>query len=156
MNRSSEWRRESSGPFYLLQHELNRLLEEYLQPARSRGKEAPPTDIDPTSWNPLIDVYETPEEIVVVAEIPGVNPAAVDLAVTGNVMTLRGVKETADLPEPAVLLRERRLGSFNRQITLPDQVDFDRAHAEANHGVLKVRLPKRTAAKPRTIPIRPG
>jgi HSP20 family protein len=70
MNRSSEWRRESSGPFYLLQHELNRLLEEYLQPARSRGKEAPPTDIDPTSWNPLIDVYETPEEIVVVAEIP--------------------------------------------------------------------------------------
>ncbi len=156
MTRSSEWRRDSTGPFYLLQNELNRLLEEYLQPGRTRGKEAPPTDLDPTSWNPSIDVYETPEEIVVVAEIPGVNPAAVELAVTGNVLTLRGVKENADLPEPAILLRERRLGSFNRQLTLPDQVDFDKAQAEANHGVLKIRLPKRTSAKPRTIPIRPG
>jgi HSP20 family protein len=135
---------------------LNRLLEEYLQGGRTRGKDSPPTDLDPTAWNPLIDVYDTPEEIVVVAEIPGVNPAAVDLAVTGNVLTLRGVKATTDLPEPAIVLRERRLGSFNRQITLPDEVDFDKAQADVNHGVLRVRLPKRGAAKPRTIPIRSG
>jgi HSP20 family protein len=131
-------------------------LEEYLQGGRTRGKDSPPTDLDPTAWNPLIDVYDTPEEIVVVAEIPGVKPAAVDLAVTGNVLTLRGVKESADLPEPAIVLRERRLGTFNRQLTLPDEVDFDKAQAEVNHGVLRVRLPKRGAAKPRTIPIRPG
>jgi HSP20 family protein len=135
---------------------LNRLLEEYLQGGRTRGKDSPPTDLDPTAWNPLIDVYDTPEEIVVVAEIPGVNPAAVDLAVTGNVLTLRGVKATTDLPEPAVVLRERRVGSFNRQLTLPDEVDFDKAQADVNHGVLRVRLPKRGAAKPRTIPIRSG
>jgi HSP20 family protein len=156
MTRSSQWHRESSGPFHVLQNELNRLLEEYLQGGRTRGKDAPPTDLDPTAWNPSIDVYDTPEEIVVVAEIPGVNPAAVDLAVTGNVLTLRGVKETTDLPEPGIVLRERRLGGFNRQLTLPNEVDFDKAHAGVNHGVLTVRLPKRSAAKPRTIPIRPG
>lgn len=156
MTRSTHWHRDSTGPFSVLQNELSRLLEEYLQGGRARGKETPPTDLDPTAWNPSIDVYDTPDEFVLVAEIPGVNPSTLDLAVTGNVLTLRGVKEAADLPEPAVVLRERRLGGFNRQLTLPNEVDFDKAHAEVNHGVLKVRLPKRGAAKPRTIPIKPG
>jgi HSP20 family protein len=156
MTRSSQWHRDSAGPFSVLQNELNRLLEEYLQGGRGRSKETPPTDLDPTAWNPSIDVYDAPDEIVVVAEIPGVDPSKVDLAVTGNVLTLRGVKEAADLPEPAIVLRERRLGGFNRQLTLPNEVDFDKARAEVNHGVLKVRLPKRSAAKPRTIPINPG
>ena len=94
--------------------------------------------------------------MIVVVEIPGVDPAAVDLAVTGNVLSLRGVKEPGDLPEPCLQVRERRFGAFHRQITLPNEVDFDKAQAEANQGVLKIRLPKRSAAKPRTIPIRPS
>jgi len=155
MARSTHWRREASGPFHLLQHELNRFLEEYLQPGRYRPSEPPPTDLDPSEWNPSVDVYETPDEMIVVAELPGVDPASIDLAVTGNVLSLRGVKETGDLPEPLLQVRERRFGAFYRQLTLPHEVDFDKAQAEANHGVLKIRLPKRIAAKPRTIPIRP-
>jgi HSP20 family protein len=155
MARSAHWRREASGPFQVLQHEFKRFLEEYLQPGRSSGSEPPPTDLDPSEWNPAVDVYETPDEMIVVAEIPGVDPASVDLAVTGNVLSLRGVKATGDLPEPLLQVRERRFGAFYRQLMLPHEVDFEKAQAEANQGVLKIRLPKRIAAKPRTIPIRP-
>jgi HSP20 family protein len=156
MARSGHWRREPSGPFQLLQHEFSRFLEEYLQGGRSGGPAPPPTDIDPSEWNPAFDVYETPDEMIVVAEIPGVDPASIDLAVTGNVLTLRGVKETGDLPESLLQVRERRFGPFYRQLMLPHEVDFEKAQADANQGVLKVRLPKRVAAKPRTIPIRPS
>jgi HSP20 family protein len=94
--------------------------------------------------------------MIVVAEIPGVDPASVDLALTDNVLSLRGVKAAANLPEPAIQLRERRVGAFHRELTLPHEVDFDKAQAEANQGVLTIRLPKRATAKPRTIPIRPS
>ena len=103
-----------------------------------------------------MDVYDTPEEVIVVAEIPGVDPATIDLAVTGNLLTLRGQKDATDLPETLLQTRERHLGSFHREIALSNEVDFDKAQADAKQGVLKIRLPKRTAAKPRTIPIRPG
>ncbi len=152
---SSQWRREASGPFHVLQNELNRLLEEYLQP-RFSGSETPPTNLDPTDWTPAVDVYETPDEMIVVAEVPGVDPASIDLALTGDVLTLRGTKEVGDLPESVLQVRERRFGAFHRQLVLPNEVDFDKAQAEAKLGVLKIRLPKRTAAKPRTIPIRPS
>ena len=152
---SNHWRREAAGPFHLLQNELNRLLEEYLQP-RFSGPDVPPTNPDPTDWSPAVDVYETPDETVVVAEIPGVDPASIDLAVTGNLLTLRGVKAASDLPESLLQLRERRFGAFHRQLVLPNEVDFDKAQAEANLGVLKIRLPKRTAARRRTIPIKPS
>jgi len=139
-----------------LQNELSRFLEGYLQPGPFGGSEPGPTDLHPTEWTPAVDVYETPDEMIVVAEIPGVDPMSIDLAVTGNVLSLRGVKEAGDLPEPLLQVRERRLGAFHRQLTLPHEVDFEKAQAEANQGVLKVRLPKRITAKPRTIPIRPS
>lgn len=156
MARPGYWRREASGALEVLQHELNRLLEEYVQPTRFRGAESPPTDLDPTTWSPAADIYETPDEMIVVIEVPGVDPATIDLSVVGNVMSVRGVKEPGDLPEPVLVLRERRFGPFVRQLTLPNEVDFDKAQAEAKEGVLKIRLPKPSAAQPRTIPIRPS
>jgi HSP20 family protein len=154
MPRPSEWRRGAASPLNILQHELNRLLEEYLQPSRYGPAQAPPTDIDPQAWSPTVDVYETNDEMFVIVEVPGVDPSTIDLAVTGDVLSIKGMKEPSSLPEGVPHLRERRFGAFHRQLSVPD-VDFDKAQAEANQGVLKIRIPKRTAAKPRTIPIRP-
>ena len=156
MGRSSQWRREQFIPFGFLQNELARLLEDYLQPEGRGGSHAPPTDLEPTGWSPLIDVYETPEATLVVAEIPGVDPAQVELSITGNLLVLRGIKELGDLPEPQLQVRERRFGSFLRQVMVSSDVDFDAAQADAKNGVLTIRLPKQRAAKPRTIPIRPS
>ncbi len=156
MSRPSQWRREATNAFQVLQQELNRLLEDYLQPPGFRSAASPATDLEPTAWIPTVDVFETPDAIFIHAEVPGVDPASIDLAVTGNTLTLRGVKEEAELPEAVFPVRERVFGLFSRQITLPNQVDLERAEAEASHGVLKIRLPKQTAVKPRTIPIRPS
>jgi HSP20 family protein len=156
MARSSHWRREGFVPFHLLQSELLRLLEDYFQPEGRGGSQPPPTDLEPTGWTPYVDVYETPEETVVVAEMPGVDPAKIELSVTGNVLILRGVKDPTGLPESLLQLRERRFGTFLRQVALSSEVDFDAAQAEARNGVLTIRLPKRRAAKSRTIPIKPS
>ena len=156
MSASSQWRRDATNTFHLLQHELNRLLEGYLQPSRFGNSDSPPTDLEAATWSPPVDVYETPEELLIVAEVPGVDPASIDLAVTGNVLTLRGVKEAGELPEAFRQARERLFGAFHRQVSLPNEVDFEKANADINHGVLRIRLPKRCEAKPRTIPIRPA
>ncbi len=105
MARSSHWRREPFNPVNLLQHELSRLIEEYLRTGRYAGSEPTPTDLDPSAWSPDVDVYDTPDEVIVVAEIPGVDPATIDLAVTGNLLTLRGLKDANDLPEALLQTR---------------------------------------------------
>jgi HSP20 family protein len=91
-----------------------------------------------------------------VAELPGVDPTKIELSISGNLLILRGVKELGELPEAQLQLRERRFGTFLRQVMVPNDVDFDAAQADAKHGVLTVRMPKRRAAQPRTIPIRPS
>jgi HSP20 family protein len=156
MPRFSQWPRDAATPFHILQQELHRLLDQYIGPVRFGETEARPTDLDPSSWSPPVDVYETPEDLLVAVEVPGVDPSTIDVAATGNVLTLKGVKQAGSLPEPQIQVRERLFGAFHRQITLPTEVDFDKAEATIDHGVLQIRLPKRTAAKTRTIPVRPA
>lgn len=144
-----DWTTTLSG----LQTELNRLFEEYVNPHLPPG--AVPTDVEPAAWTPAIDLLETPEDIVLLVDLPGVDPSRIDLSVTGNVLTLRGDKPTTDVPNGHLAIQERLMGTFHRQITLSSEVNFDAAQAEAHNGVLKVRLPKQETAKPRTIPIQP-
>ena len=156
MARSSQWRRESSIPFHYLQRELTRLLEDYLRPEGAGGTEPSPTDLEPTGWTPLVDVYDTPEATLVVAEVPGVEASRIELSLSGNTLILRGVKEAGDYPESLLHTRERKFGSFLRQVPIPGDVDFDAVEAQVRDGLLTVRLPKRRTAAPRTIPIRTG
>jgi HSP20 family protein len=154
MSRSTQWRREFAAPLHALQNELNRLFEEYWSPSRmGPGR---PTDLEPAAWTPAVDVIETPQEVVILAELPGVDPATIDLSVTGNVLSLRGEKKPSELPEESARVRERVFGSFHREINLPGEVIFEGVQAEARDGVLKVRLPKQEEARKRTIPIRPS
>jgi HSP20 family protein len=155
MARSNYWQRENPIPGFL-QNELLRFLDDYLRPEARGGSQTAPTDLEPTGWSPLIDVYETPEETIVVAEVPGVDPTKVELSITGNLLVLRGVKDSAEQLEPHLQGRERRFGSFLRQIMVSSDVDFDAVQADAKNGVLTIRLPKRGSAKPRNIPIRPS
>jgi HSP20 family protein len=154
MTRSGHWRREFAAPLQVLQNELNRLFDECWNPTRYASGQAPPVDIEPASWSPAIDLVETPDAYVLSAEIPGVDPSTIDLSVTGNVLTIRGNK-LVDEAEPAGLLRERSFGPFHRQVVLSGGVNFDLAQADARHGVLRIRLPKEEAARPRTIPVQP-
>jgi HSP20 family protein len=153
MARPIPWRREISAPFHVLQNELNRLMEEYWNPARVGPSEPAPMDLEPTGWSPAVDMFETVDEIILIAELPGVEPASIDLSVTGNILSLRGVKNPGAPIEGHSPLRERQFGTFHRQIVLSNEVNFDAAQAEARLGVLRVKLPKQDVAKPRTIPV---
>jgi len=155
MPRPGHWRREFSVPLQSLQSELNRLFEEYWQPGSAGASATPPTDLATPAWTPAIDLSETPSELVLVVELPGVDPSAIDLSLTGNVLSLRGEKPVLEIPNGHNRVRERAAGSFHRQVTLTEAVDFDRVQAEARNGVLTVRLPKQEAAQPRSIPIHP-
>jgi HSP20 family protein len=156
MIRPGTWRREFAVPLQSLQNELNRLFEEYWQPGPGAAAQSAPTDLATASWTPAIDLYETPIEIVLMVDLPGVEPSKIDLSLTGNVLSLRGEKPAAEVSEGHNRLHERPVGTFHRQITLTEAVDFDRVQAEARNGVLMIRLPKQEAARPRTIPIQPA
>jgi HSP20 family protein len=157
MIRPGIWRRELTVPLQSLQSELNRLFEEYWHPAAGGVSPASPTDLATAVWTPTIDLTETATELVLVVDLPGVDPSAIDLSLTDNVLTLRGEKTVvAEGGDGNCRVRERAIGSFHRQITLTESVDFDKVAAEAKNGVLTVRLPKQEAARPRTIPIHPA
>ena len=153
MARTGPWRRDFTTPLFALQSELNRIFDEYVNPSRFAPAQAPPMDLEPASWSPSVDLVETPDAYVVTADVPGVDPSSIDLSVTGNVLTLRGVKPAESGNEPNGPLRERQFGPFHRQIVLSGAVDFEAAQAEARTGVLRISLPNREAARPRTIPV---
>jgi len=155
MARFAPLRRDLTASLHSLQSELNRLFEEYWSPARLGPSPAQTIDVEPSAWNPEIDLFETNDEFVLVADIPGVDPSSLDLSVTGNVLSLRGDKPAVEPPAAHALTQERHAGGFHRQIILSSEVNFEATQAEARNGVLRVRLPKQEAAKPRTIPIQP-
>ena len=90
-----------------------------------------------------VDVYQTPDAIVVKAFIAGVQPNSVDISLTREMLTVSGVREDErEVEEDNYFQRELYWGSFSRTILLPEEVDVDMAEASERHGILMIRLPK--------------
>lgn len=105
---------------------------------------------------PSVDMYQTDDEIVVKASLPGVRAEDISIAVTGDVLTLRGsATEEKEVQESSYYLRERRSGEFSRSLPLPAPVLADKAVAEFEDGILKLTLPKAEEVKPKTITVKP-
>ena len=95
-------------------------------------------------WAPAVDVYETEEEFVVTAEVPGIDQNQVDLQVIGDVLYLKGRRDPTKEPLKQVYYRlERPSGSFERRFNLPEGVDQSKIRAKMHDGVLTVTLPKK-------------
>ena len=107
-------------------------------------------------WSaPAIDMYQTDDEIVVKASLPGFKADDVQINITGDVLTLRGeMKHEDEKKEKAWHLREQRWGSFERSVALPTNVVADQANADFENGVLSITLSKAEEAKPRTISVK--
>ncbi len=131
-----------------LQEEVNRLFSTNL--TRSFGEEG----IGRGAWNPSVDIYENKDQIVLEAELPGMNRDDFELTVENNVITLRGERQFEKKDETDNYHRvERSYGSFTRSFTLPQTVSTEGAAAEYRNGVLRVTLPKREETKARRIEI---
>ena len=108
------------------------------------------------AWSvPAIDMYQTDDEIVVKASLPGIKADEVQINVTGEVLTLKGeIKHDEDKKEKAWHIHEQRYGSFERSVALPTDVVADKAKAEFENGILTITLPKAEEVKPRTITVK--
>lgn len=111
---------------------------------------------DRLAFVPRADVYETDDEIVVIADMPGVDENSVDITLEDNVLTINGYVEPEPHEDHSLAYAEYRVGDYLRAFTLSDQIDRDGIEATVKDGVLRLRLPKAEAAKMRRIPITAG
>jgi HSP20 family protein len=102
-----------------------------------------------------IDMYETDNEVVVKASIPGMDPKDASITVTGNVLNIKGeTKQESEGERGTYHYRERRYGSFERSISLPTEVNADKAEATFEKGVLTLHLPKAEEVKPKQVTVK--
>ena len=104
---------------------------------------------------PSVDIKETDGEILVSAELPGIDPKDVELTLEHGVLTIKGQKreESEKKEGETVVSREIRYGSFSRSMALPGEVQAEKATASFDKGVLKVSVPKAEGARPTRVPI---
>lgn len=109
----------------------------------------------PTSWAPPIDIYETADQYVITAEVPGLARDQIDVAIEDTRITLRGARAgaTAEGPNRHYHQLERGYGSFARTFEFTDAIQADKVSADLQQGVLTVTLPKLPAPPVRRIQI---
>ena len=137
-------------PFAMLRREMNALFDDFF-PEAGEGAGAL------GAFLPRVDVKETDGEIRVTAELPGIDEKDVEIAVDGDLLTIKGEKKAEKEEKGEETYRlERSYGSFRRSVTLPCAVDADKASATCKKGVLTVALPKAPGAKKKTISVKPS
>ncbi len=105
--------------------------------------------------SPAIDMYQTDDEVVVKAALPGFKADDVQINVTGEVLSIRGeLKHEEEKKDKAWHIREHRCGSFERSVALPTDVVADKAQADFDNGILTITLPKAEEVKPKTITVK--
>ena len=115
-----------------------------------------PLNLRDGGWSaPAIDMYQTDDDVVVKAALPGFKANEVQINVTGDMLTLKGeMKHEDESKDKAWHIREQRWSSFERAITLPTDVKADKASADFENGILTVTLPKAEEVKPKTIAVK--
>lgn len=115
-----------------------------------------PLSLSGNNWSiPAVDMYQTDNEVVVKAALPGIKADEVQINVTGEVLTLKGeTRQENESKEKAYHIREQRWGAFERSIVLPTEVVADKAKADFENGILTITLPKAEEVKPKTINIK--
>ncbi len=111
----------------------------------------------PAVWPPAVEVFETEGDVVVRAELPGIDPKNVDIQVRDDTLTIKA-EAKADHEDKGrnYYVRELRYGSFVRSLALPSGAQGDLAKASYKNGILEIRVPKSERAKPKTVKVDVG
>ncbi|HWP47186.1 MAG TPA: Hsp20/alpha crystallin family protein [Candidatus Limnocylindrales bacterium] len=130
-----------------VQREMNRIFEEAFG---DTGLES----LSTREWSPAVEVYETKDELVVRAELPGMKQSDIDVSVSDGNLIIRGErKRESEIKEENYYRSEWTYGAFRRSIPLPAGTDPNKIKATYQNGVLEVKLPKPEEAKPKQIKI---
>jgi len=126
----------------LLQNRLNSIFSDFVAPGTSSNE-----SLATGSFVPAVDIYEDAQKLVVKVEAPGIKQDDLDVRVENNTLTIKGERRfEAEEKEENFHRIERRYGSFQRSLRIPDTVDEKKIEARFDKGVLKVTLPKRAEA----------
>lgn len=129
------------------QEQMNRLFEDSFFRPRNESSAL-------TTWAPAVDIYETPDELVVKADLPEVDEKDLDVRVENNTLTICGARKfESSVSEDNFLRVERAYGSFTRSFSLPNTVSAEAIKAEYRNGVLTVRMAKREESKPKQVKV---
>lgn len=129
-----------------MRESMNRLFEDFF--ARR------PRTAGPLVWQPAIEVFETDTEIVVKAELPGIDPKSVSVNVTSDGLIIKGeAKAEQEEKGRNYYRRELRYGAFQRTIPLPTEVKSEDTKATFRHGILEVKVPKAERVRPKTVKV---
>src|SRR3989442_7506130 len=116
-------------------------------PRRSRGQAL-------TAWQPAVELFETDSDVVLRAEMHGIDPKNVDITGTDDTLALKGEAKTEHEERGRnYVRRELRHGSFIRTLPLPGEVKGDQAKASYKNGILEIRVPKGVRAKPKGVKV---
>lgn len=127
--------------------QLQRELERSLETNRGGADTAATAE-----WTPAVDIKEEIDRYVLWADLPGVNPDAIDITMENGILTLKGERSTEASSRREGLKRvERVIGTFYRRFSLPDTADAEGISARCSNGVLEISIPKKTAVQPRKI-----
>jgi HSP20 family protein len=107
-------------------------------------------------FTPAVDIYETADELVLLADLPGVGRDNLNINLDNNVLTIEGLVKDETNDGESVLLNEYGTGRYWRQFTLNEVVDTSKVEAKITNGELRLTLPKSEAAKPRRIEVKAG
>jgi HSP20 family protein len=148
------WRRKeeegtAAGSPRLFQREFDDLVERFFgqEPVFSRS-------LFSRTFTPVVDIAETENDIMVIAEIPGMEQKDLDVNLTGDVLTIKGEKKAEHEEKGDNFHRiERSYGSFSLSFALPCEVQQDKAEATYKNGVLSLRLPKSESCKKKAVKI---
>jgi HSP20 family molecular chaperone IbpA len=105
---------------------------------------------------PDVDIYETPDSIWLVADMPGVDEQSVDVHVEKGVLSIDGRVSLQDYENLTPVYTEYNVGNYARRFTLSSEIDTERIKARMRNGVLELELPKAEHAKPRRITVSAG
>ncbi len=132
-----------------LREAMDRLFEDSFVPSRRGNGQAGERE---RVWRLPLDAYVTTDDIVVVANVPGVKPEEVEITIEGDTLTIKG-ERPAPLGNVDYVMQERPFGKFQRTLSINIPVDADKAEARYENGMLLLTIPKAEAIKPRTIQI---
>ena len=108
----------------------------------------------PAEWVPAVDIIEEKNRFVLRADVPGMNPADVDVSMDAGVLTVSGSRNIEERGEDTGVRRtERSMGRFSRRFTLPETTDADGITAKISNGILEVVIPKLPLVQPRRITV---
>ncbi len=151
--RYQPWPAQASLQQASLQNEIRQVFDRFFE----QGADTDESAVVTAQWVPRVDIKEEPDQFVLYADLPGIDPAQIEVQMDKGILSIKGERQGESRSQAERFSRiERRYGSFHRRFALPDSADADGITASGSNGVLEIRIPKKPAATPRRIQVGGG